>query len=117
MVSCTAEFAEENDALNAAILQPEVENCVDDHPQVRITNNGTDNFDFTVIGDDYAVFYEANVGITGDTGFIELTNNNVIIIASNDIVYGQKIPLSLVNCDIVDLEIDENNVLIISSGD
>lgn len=114
IVNCTAEFAEDNNLAEATIVQPEEQTCIDDQPQVKLTNNGTDSFNFIIYGDDYAVLYDQTLLVSEDSGFIDLPNYNVIVVATNDIVYGQKIPLTLVDCDILELEVDATNVLVIS---
>jgi hypothetical protein len=114
MVNCTTDSIEDNEALDAVIVQSEALDCTDDLPKVRLTNNGTHSFDFIVYGDDYSVLHTQNIAATSTSSFIELSNNNVVIVATNDIVYGQKLPLSLVNCDVIELEIDINDALIIS---
>ena len=92
----------------------EVQNCVNDAPKVRLTNNGTHSFEFIVYAEDYSLLHSGNVSATANSGWVELSQNDVLAVATNDIVYGQKIPLNLQLCDNLELEIDINNTLIIS---
>ena len=115
IVNCTADLTEVEEAPETNLAQADVQSCIDDLPKVRLTNNGTDSFDFIVYGDDYSVLHTQNISVTADSGFIELSNNNVLVVVSNNVVYGQKLPLSLVVCDIIELEIDPSNTLIISN--
>jgi hypothetical protein len=115
IVNCTADLTEVEEAVEATVAQPEVQSCIDDLPKVRLTNNGTDSFDFIVYGHDYSVLHTQNVSVSADSGLIELSNNNVLVVATNSVVYGQKIPLSLSACDVIELEIDPTNTLIISN--
>jgi hypothetical protein len=115
MVNCTADLTEVEEAPETNTAQADAQSCVDDLPQIRLTNNGTDSFDFIVYGDDYSVLHTQNISVSANSGFIELSNNNVLVVVSNNVVYGQKIPLSLVACDVIELEIDASNILIISN--
>ncbi|EDP71301.1 hypothetical protein FBALC1_02417 [Flavobacteriales bacterium ALC-1] len=113
IVNCTTDSSEV-DALDTSHPQSESQNCVDDLPEIRLTNNGTRNFDLIVYGQDYSTLHTQNVSNATDSGWIQLSSNDIIVVATNDIDYGQKIPLNLSLCDNIELEIDTNNVLIIS---
>jgi hypothetical protein len=111
MVNCTTdspEIQERPDDLNYQVL-----NCIDDLPQLKITNNGTDNFDFAIYGQDYSQLYSQALSTSENTGWLEVSNYEVIVVATNDVVYGQKLELTLVPCDAMEIEIDVNNGLIL----
>lgn len=114
IVNCTTDLSEVDETLEAPNVQLEAQNCIDDLPKVRLTNNGTRSFDFIVYSQDYNTLHTQNVLSATDSGWIELSSNDVIVVATNDIDYGQKIPLNLVVCDNIELEIDTNNILIVS---
>ncbi|MBC3845311.1 hypothetical protein H8K90_02870 [Winogradskyella echinorum] len=113
VVNCTPDTSDV-DTLDTSNIQPEVQNCIDDLPKVRLTNNGTRSFEFIVYGHDYSTLHTQNLTASSDSGWVELPNNDVIIVATNNIDYGQKIPINLVLCDNIEFEIDTNNVLILS---
>ena len=112
IVNCTTDATDVQDTSVVNNPQPEVQTCIDDLPKVRLTNNGTRSFDFIVYGDNYSQLHSQSVSSTTDSGWIELSDNNVIIVVTNSTDYGQKIPLNLVACDNKELEIDVNNILI-----
>ncbi len=116
IVNCTTDLSEVDETLETISSQQqlEVQNCIDDLPKVKLTNNGTHSFDFIVYGQDYSELHTQNVSTTANSGWVELSNTDVIVVATNNVVYGQKIQLSLVACDTIELEIDTNNILIVS---
>lgn len=112
MVNCTSDLPdvlETTDALNRQSIT-----CLDDLPQVKITNNGTFSFDIIIYGQDYSELHTQNLSTTADSDWLDVSNNDIIIVASNNDVYGQKIQLSLVPCDTIEVEINADNVLIVS---
>ncbi|WP_178983277.1 hypothetical protein [Winogradskyella helgolandensis] len=112
MVNCTADSSDVQEIQDD--LSPQTLNCVDDLPQIKFTNNGTDSFDFIVYGQDYSLLHSQTLSIAENTDWLELSNNEIIVVASNNIVYSQKMELSIFPCESVELEIDEfNNFLII----
>jgi hypothetical protein len=112
-VNCTTDFSEIEESLD---LQPQTQNCIDDLPKVRLTNNGTHSFDFIIYDQDFNVLHESSISSTTDSGWIELTSNDVIAVVTNDIVYGQKVQFSLVPCDNKVLQINASNTLIVPGG-
>ena len=116
IVNCTADLSEIDEALETSSTLPPAQLCIDDLPRVMLTNNGTHSFDFIVYADDYSVLHTQNLSTTTDSGWVELSSNNVIIVVTNNTVYGQKIQLNLVPCDNKELEIDTNNVLSVTGG-
>ncbi|WP_299120187.1 hypothetical protein [uncultured Winogradskyella sp.] len=112
IVNCTTDLSEIEE--NSAITNPtaELQTCIDDLPKVRLTNNGTRSFDFIVYGQDYSILHTQNISSTTDSGWVELSDNDVIVVVTNNVDYGQKVPLSLVECDNKELEIDINNILV-----
>lgn len=111
-VNCTADIP--NVTETSELLNQETENCVDDLPKVRITNNGSHNFDIVIYGTDYSQLHSQFIPTTDDSGWVEMTNNNVVIVASNSFDYGQKVQLSLQACDNIEVEIDANDTLIVN---
>jgi len=113
IVNCTADLPEVEETLDVTISAPEQQQtCIDDLPKVRLTNNGTRSFDFIIYAEDYTELHTQNVSSATDSGWIELSDNEVIVVVTNNIDYGQKIPLSLVVCDNKELSIDANNILL-----
>lgn len=111
MVNCTTDSPdvhERQDELNNQLLS-----CVDDLPKIKFTNNGTDSFDFAIYGQDYSQLHSQTLSTTENTGWLELSNYEVVVVATNDIVYGQKLQLTLLPCDTMEIEIDVNNGLIL----
>lgn len=113
-VNCTTEAPNAEEVVEVSATNEIMQNCVNDAPQVRLTNNGTHSFEFIVYAEDYSLLHSGNVSATTNSGWIELSHNDVLAVATNDIVYGQKIPLNLQLCDNLELEIDINNKLIIT---
>lgn len=113
-VNCTTDSPNTEEVLEVSATNQVVQNCVNDAPKVRLTNNGTHSFEFIVYAEDYSLLHSGNVSATANSGWVELSQNDVLAVATNDIVYGQKIPLNLQLCDNLELEIDINNTLIIS---
>lgn len=113
-VNCTTDSPNAEEVLVVSATNQVVQNCVNDAPKVRLTNNGTHSFEFIVYAEDYSLLHSGNVSATANSGWVELSQNDVLAVATNDIVYGQKIPLNLQLCDNLELEIDINNTLIIS---
>lgn len=123
MVNCTTDLSEVNETSETLSPQHQIDaqsdaqNCIDDLPKVRLTNNGSHSFDFIIYGDDYSVLHTENVSSATESGWVEMANNNnVIVVVTNTIVYGQKIELNLVACDNIELEIDTNNILSATGG-
>lgn len=116
IVNCTADLSEIDETSETSSTLPQAQLCIDDLPRVMLTNNGTHSFDFIVYADDYSVLHTQNLSTTTDSGWVELSSNNVIIVVTNNTVYGQKIQLNLVPCDNKELEIDTNNVLSVTGG-
>jgi len=112
-VNCTTDLPETEESLD---LQPQEQNCIDDLPKVRLTNDGTHSFDFIIYDQDFNVLHESSISSTADSGWIELTSNDVIAVVTNDIVYGQKVQFSLVPCDNKELQINTGNTLIVTGG-
>lgn len=114
-VNCTTDSSITDDRLEVTnVTLNELQTCVSDSPKVKLTNNGSQNFEFMVYAQDYDLLNSQNVLITSNSGWIELSENNVIVVASNGFIDDQKIPLNLDLCDNVELEIDANNTLIVS---
>lgn len=113
-VNCTTDSPNAEEVLEVSATNQVVQNCVNDAPKVRLTNNGTHSFEFIVYAEDYSLLHSGNVSATANSGWVELSQNDVLAVATNDIVYGQKIPLNLELCDNLELEIDINNTLMIS---
>ncbi|WP_296380532.1 hypothetical protein [Winogradskyella sp.] len=114
-VNCTTDSAEVDETSETINLQPESQICVDDLPKVRLSNNSAEDFDFIVYtSSDFSMLHTQNISSTDNSGWLELSHNDVIVLATNSIVYGQKIQLNLQACDNVELEIDANNVLVAS---
>ena len=112
MSNCTTdtpEVQETPDDLNYQTLS-----CIDDLPQIKFTNNGTDSFDFAIYGQDYSQLHSQTLSMSEQTDWLELSNSEIIVVASNNIVYGQKMELTLLPCDIIEIEIDVDNELILS---
>ena len=110
-VNCTTDSVIIEERPEVSVENLDAQTCVSDSPKVRLTNNGTDSFEFTVYAQDYTVLYTQIISSATDSGWIELSQNDVLIVAYNTVVYGQKIPLNLELCDNLELEIDTNNVL------
>jgi len=116
LVNCTTDLSEIDATSESPSPDQQVQNCIDDLPNIILTNNGTHSFDFIVYADDYSILHTQTILSTGDSGWIELSNNNVIVVVTNNIEYGQKIQLNLVPCDNKELEIGTNNVLSVTGG-
>ena len=114
IVNCTTDLTDVQETSETNIPPQEVQMCIDDLPKVRLTNNGTRSFDFIIYGQDYSLLHSQNISATLDSGWIELSDSDVIVVATNNVDYGQKIPLNLVACDNKELEIDANNILILN---
>jgi len=112
IVNCTTDLPDVEET--SELLSPQTQSCVDELPKVRITNNGTANFDLIVYGLDYTQLYTQNVSTAANSGWLELSNHNVVVVASDGVNYGQKIELNLASCDNVELEMDVNNTFVIS---
>ena len=112
IVNCTADLPEVEETIDVTINAPEQQTCVDDLPKVRLTNNGTRSFDFIVYTQDFTPLYSQNISNTTDSGWIELSHNDVIVVVTNNVDYGQKILLNLAFCDNKELSIDASNILI-----
>jgi len=112
MLNCTTDTSDVQDPF--VDLSPQTLNCVDDLPQVRITNNGTMSYDIVIYGQDYSELYTQSLSSTNDTDWQELSNNDIIIVVSESNSNGQKIQLSLMPCDDIEVEIDANDTLMIS---
>ncbi len=112
LINCTTDSAEVDETSETFSPQLVTQTCVDDLPKVRLTNNGSQDFDFMVYDTDFIVLHNQNVISTSDSGWLELSDNDVLVVASNNTVYGQKIQLNLQACDNVELEIDTNNNLV-----
>lgn len=113
VVNCTTDSNEVENTSENPIVVPEIQNCIDDLPKVKLTNNGTHSFDFLVYGQDYTLLYSQSISATADSGWVELAHNDVIFVARNSIVDGQKIQASLEPCDNLELEIDSSNTLVV----
>ena len=111
IVNCTTDLTDDNSI--SEIPTPETQSCVDDLPQIRITNNGVHSFDFLIydLDDDYNTLYDQSISVTLDSDWIEITSSNIVIVASNEYDYGQKIELNLQNCDAIEVVIDANDDL------
>ncbi len=116
VVNCTTDLPNTEERAVSPDLQLQEQNCIDDLPKIRLSNNGTHSFDFIVYGEDYSILHSQNVSSTTDSGWIELSSNDVIVVVTNDIVYGQKVQLNLVACDNKELEVDTSNILIVAGG-
>ncbi|SDG94881.1 alpha-crystallin domain-containing protein [Winogradskyella thalassocola] len=112
MVNCTTDSSEVLETQDD--FGPQMLSCVDDLPQVKITNNGTLTFDIAVYGQDYSELHAENLDTTAESDWLELSSNDIFIVASNDDVDGQKIQLNIFPCESVEVEVDENNILLIS---
>ena len=113
-VNCTTDTPISEETVEVPNANQDVQTCVSDSPKVRLTNNGSHSFEFIVYGQDYSLLHSQNISTASDSGWLELSMNDVIAVATNDIVYSQKIPLNLELCDNLDLEIDANNTFVIS---
>ncbi|WP_405575388.1 hypothetical protein [Winogradskyella sp. Asnod2-B02-A] len=111
IVNCTTDLTDDNNI--SEIPTPETLSCVDDLPQIRITNNGVHSFDFLIydLEDDYNTLYDQNISVSLDSDWIEMPSNSIVIIASNEYDYGQKIEVNLENCDAIEVVIDANDDL------
>lgn len=111
IVNCTTDLPDVNET--SETLTPQTQICVDDLPTVRITNNGSHSFDFIIydFDENYNQLFTQNVSVAANSNWIELPSSNVIIVASNEFDYGQKVHLGLENCDTIEVEIDSNDVL------
>lgn len=116
LVNCTTDAPEIENTPEVNIANNASQNCIDDLPKVRLTNNGTHSFEFILYAEDYSVLHTQSISASADSGWIELTQNDVLAVASNNFTYGQKVPLNLNLCDNVELEIDINNVLVVIGG-
>ncbi|WP_225035196.1 hypothetical protein [Winogradskyella sp. SM1960] len=112
MVNCTTDSSEVQETQDELI--PQTLSCVDNLPQVKITNNSALSFDVAIYGQDYSELHAENLTTSADTDWLELANNDIIIVATNDLVYGQKIQLSILPCESIEVEVDENDLLIVS---
>ncbi len=110
-INCTTDTAAVDESSEAFNSQPESQNCVDELPKVRLTNNSTQNFDFIVYGVDYSVLHTQSIAALSDSGWIEILDNDITVVATNDVVYGQKLHLSVLTCDVLEMEIDVNSIL------
>jgi hypothetical protein len=114
LVNCTTDSPETDITQEVSNENNSIQSCVDELPKIRLTNNGTHSFDFLVYASDYTLLYTQNISAATNSGWIELTENDVIVVATNNVVYGQKIPLSLLLCDNLELEINPSNTLLIA---
>lgn len=111
MVNCTTDSSDVLEIQDD--LSPQTLNCEDDLPQVKMTNNSTLNFELIIYGEDYSQLHTQSLSVAGETDWLELSNEDIIVVITNTDVYGQKIELSILPCESVELEIDEFNNLII----
>jgi len=110
MVNCTTDSSSVLEPQNQ--LSVEAYNCVDDLPQVKVTNNGTFDFDLIIYSqEDLSEIYEENLSISNQSEWIELPNNDILIVVNNVDYGGHKIELTTFPCESVEVEIDINNVL------
>lgn len=114
LVNCTTDAPETENTPEVSAENNQVLNCVDDLPKLRLTNNGTHSFEFSLQAQDYTVLHTQNISASSDSGWIEISNDDVLAVVYNNVAYGQKLPLSLNLCDNLELEIDTNNVLVVS---
>lgn len=112
IVNCTTDLSDNSEI--SASINPQTQNCVDDLPTIRITNNGVHSFDFVIydFDDNYNLLHTQSVTIAANSNWIELSSTSVIIVASNAFDYGQKIHLDLVPCDTIELVIDATDTFI-----
>lgn len=115
LVNCTTDSTSTQEELDISAVNLNTQTCVNDSPKIRLTNNGTHSFEFIIYGEDYSLLHLDNISVAANSGWVQLSQNDVIAVASNDFVYGQKIPLNLQFCDNLELEIDINNTLIVSA--
>ncbi|MBU2927744.1 YbjP/YqhG family protein [Winogradskyella psychrotolerans] len=111
MVNCTTDSSDVLEIQDD--LSPQTLNCVDDLPQVKITNQSALDFDLIIYGQDYSQLHTQSLSAAGATDWLELTNGDIIVVATNTDIYGQKIQLSILPCESIEIEIDEFNNLII----
>jgi len=110
MVNCTTDSSSVLEPQNQ--LSVEAYNCVGDLPQVKVTNNGTFDFDLIIYSqEDLNEIYEENLSISNQSEWIELPNNDILIVVNNVDYGGHKIELTTFPCESVEVEIDINNVL------
>lgn len=112
IVNCTTDLSDNSEI--SASINPQTQNCVDDLPTIRITNNGVHSFDFVIydFDDNYNLLHTQSVTIAANSNWIELSSTSVIIVASNAFDYGQKIHLDLEPCDTIELVIDATDTFI-----
>jgi hypothetical protein len=110
-INCTTDSTADDESIETSILEPQTQSCIDELPKVRLTNNSTQDFDFIVYGTEYTVLHTQSVGSLLDSGWIDMYDNELVIVATNGQSYGQKIQLDVQTCDALELEIDTNNVL------
>ena len=84
LVNCTTDLSEIDATSESPSPDQQVQNCIDDLPNIILTNNGTHSFDFIVYADDYSILHTQTILSTGDSGWIELSNNNVIVVVTNN---------------------------------
>lgn len=115
LVNCTTDSTSTQETVEISTVNLDMQTCINDAPKIRLTNNGTHSFEFVIYSYDYNVLHFDNISVASNSGWVELSENDVIAVASNDIAYGQKIPLNLQMCDNLELEIDTNNILVMST--
>ena len=100
-----------DDQLANNVFSPE--NCTNDQPKARLTNNGTVNHSLKIFDENSNVIVSAfNIEPGSTTGWFEFDPQEVVFTVDNDTYSDEKVEAIMENCMQFDMEIGVDDALV-----
>lgn len=112
VLNCTDDSSNTlNDDLSNNLLSPQ--NCTNDQPRARLTNNGTVNHSLRIFDENSNVIVSAfNIEPGSSTGWFEFSPQEVLFAVDNDTFSDEKVEAIMENCMEFDMEIGADDALV-----
>ena len=118
LFSCSNESIENNQIEEALLDTPSTENCFNQDPQARITNNGTISIKLQIVSTDGTILHTVDNIMPGDaSGFLTFAPDDIIFNISKNTtgLQDDKVVHTMDLCMSFDMELGTDNYLVAGS--
>jgi len=113
LLNCTSETLGNNDP-EILEIQPsfDINACVGDNPEARITNNGTVSIDLDILNESGDVIgFVHNLAPGNTSNWLSFSPGDILFSVSNDFFEDEKVVYAMDICMTFDMEVDASNKL------
>lgn len=84
LINYTTDRPQADEKLEITPAQQDSQNCIDDVPRINLTNIGTHSYNLMIYNENYVVLHTQDVSTNTESGWIELSDDDILVVATNN---------------------------------